>query len=97
MNTGSFYVSFMPGVKYQFTALVMGLSTSPRVFSKVMKPVFAHLRAMGHVSTNYIDDSCLQGATSDECYKNVLATVQLMDSLGLTIHPRKRIPITVKL
>ena len=35
--------------KYQFTALVMGLSTSPRVFTKIMKPVFATLRAQGYI------------------------------------------------
>ena len=47
--------------KYEFTSLVMGLTTSPRVFTKVLKPVFAHLREKGYMSTAYIDDSCLQG------------------------------------
>jgi hypothetical protein len=75
--------------KYQFTALVMGLTTSPRVFTKLMKPVFASLRAKGFISTAYIDDSCLQGATFNDCKQNVLETVRLMDSLGLTIHPSK--------
>ncbi len=42
------------------TALVMGLACSPRVFSKVLKTVFAVLRRNGHISTAYIDDSCLQ-------------------------------------
>lgn len=31
------------GQKYQFTALVMGLATSPRVFTKVLKPVLLPL------------------------------------------------------
>jgi hypothetical protein len=47
------------GQEYQFTALVMGLTTSPRVFTKVMKPVFASLRGKGHISLAYIDDSIL--------------------------------------
>lgn len=51
------------GKKYQFTALIMGLTHSPRVFTKILKPVFAKLRADGHVSAAYIDDSCLQGTT----------------------------------
>ncbi|MES9883957.1 MAG: reverse transcriptase domain-containing protein, partial [Sedimenticola sp.] len=86
------YLRFIyKGVKYQFTALVMGLSTSPRVFSKIMKPVFAHLRARGYISTSYIDDSCLQGATVTECHDNVQATIRLMDSLGLTINLRKSV------
>ena len=29
------------GQKYQFTSLIMGLSTSPRVYTKILKPVFA--------------------------------------------------------
>ena len=34
---------------YQFTCLPMGLSSSPRIFTKIMKPVFAHLRSeWGH-------------------------------------------------
>ena len=64
----------------------MGLTTSPRVFTKIMKPVFAHLRARGFISSAYIDDSCLQGTSRSECQNNVVATVELMDSLGFDIH-----------
>ena len=49
--------------KFQFTALIMGLTHSPRIFTKILKPVFAKLRAKRHISSAYIDDSCLQGAT----------------------------------
>ncbi|MES9881024.1 MAG: reverse transcriptase domain-containing protein [Sedimenticola sp.] len=75
--------------KYQFTCLVMGLATAPRVFTKVLKPVFSTLRSRGHVSTAYVDDSCLQGATFQECEVNIRDTVELMDDLGLTVHPEK--------
>lgn len=77
------------GKKYQFTALVMGLTTAPRVFTKILKPVFSSLREKGHVSTAYLDDSCLQGQTYESCLKNVCETVTLMDSLGLTINLQK--------
>ena len=79
------------GQKYQFTALIMGLTHSPRVFTKILKPVFAKLRAKGHVSSAYIDDSCLQSASYHQCQKNIGETVQLMDSLGLTVQPQKSI------
>lgn len=79
--------------KYQFRVLIMGLTTSPRVFTKIMKPVFANLRALGHVSTAYIDDSCLQGNSFYSCLNNIKDTIQLMDSLGLTIHPDKSVLI----
>ncbi len=67
----------------------MGLTTAPRVFTKILKPVFTTLRAKGHISTIYIDDSCLQGQTYDLCLKNVHETVTLLDSLGLTISTDK--------
>ena len=42
------------GQKYQFTSLIMGLTTSPKTFTKIMKPVFAILRKLVHVSTLYM-------------------------------------------
>ena len=74
----------------------MGLTTSPRVFTKIMKPVFAHLRARGFRSSAYIDDSCLQGTSRSECQNNLDATVELMDSLGVTVHPKKSVLIPRK-
>ena len=79
------------GQKFQFTALIMGLSSSPRIFTKVLKPVFASLRGLGHVSSAYIDDSCLQGLTYLSCWENIRQTVSLMDDLGFTIHPTKSV------
>ena len=77
--------------KYQFTSLIMGLTHSPWVFTKILKPVFAKLRSKGHISSAYIDDSCLQGSTYESCMWNIKDTVTLMDSLGLTVHPRKSV------
>ena len=79
------------GQKYQFTALIMGFTHSPRVFTKMLKPIFATLRAKGHVSSAYIDDSCLQGSTYQLCKQNIEETVKLMDSLGLTVKPEKSV------
>lgn len=69
----------------------MGLTASPRVFTKILKPVYATLRAKGHVSTAYIDDSCLQALSYKSCLENIHDTVTLMDSLGLTVHPNKSV------
>ena len=44
----------------------------------------------------YINDSCLQGTSRSECQNNVVATVELMDSLGLTVHPKKSVLIPRK-
>ena len=92
-NQRKYFRFWFNNQKYQFTALIMGLTSSPRVFTKVLKPVFATLRAKGHISTAYTDDSCLQGKTYDACLRNIQDTVSLMDSLGLTVHPEKSVLI----
>lgn len=37
------------GQIYEFTALPNGLSSAPRIFTKVMKPVFSTLRQTVHI------------------------------------------------
>ena len=51
------YLKFIwKGEMFQFTALPMGLPSSPRIFTKMLKPVFATLRCQSGYS-------CLAGAT----------------------------------
>lgn len=76
---------------YQFTCLPNGLTTAPRVFTKLLKVVFAQLRKIGHTNVAYIDDSLLVSRTFSECKTNIQDTVQLLDSLGFTIHPDKSV------
>ena len=42
---------------YQFKVMPNGLSSAPRLFTKILKPVYAHLRLLGHLACGYIDDS----------------------------------------
>lgn len=67
----------------------MGLASAPRVFTKIMKPVFSELRKFGHLNVIYIDDVLLLGNTNNECEDNLKATIKSLDSLGFTIHPDK--------
>ena len=68
---------------YAFVSLPMGLSSSPRVFTKVMKPVFAYLRSQfGHTCLGYIDDSFYLENSYMECELATLRAVQLIISLG---------------
>ena len=75
----------------QFIALDDGLSPAPRIYTKLLKPVFATLRKLGHSNVPYIDDSLLQSDTRETCVENLRDTVQLMDDLGLTVHPEKSV------
>ena len=70
----------------------MGLTSSPRLFTKLLKPVFGHLRAQCGIScTGYIDDSLYLGETVQECMTNIHTAVQLFISLGFHIHPKKSV------
>ena len=81
------------GHVYQYCALPNGISFAPRIFTKLMKPVFAALRMRGHSNSGFIDDSLLLGDTYQECRQNVVDTVLLMTELGFIIHETKSVLI----
>ncbi|CAG2205296.1 unnamed protein product [Mytilus edulis] len=58
------------GKLFQYTCLPNGISSAPRIFTKLLKPVYSSLRVLGHVNVGYIDDSLLLGETIEECNKN---------------------------
>ena len=52
------YLWFMWGGKlFQYTCMPNGLSSAPRYFTKLLKPVYGTLRSQGHLNVGYIDDS----------------------------------------
>ena len=58
------YLRFMwDGKLFQYTCLPNGLSSAPRYFTKLLKPVYGTLRSQGHLNVGYIDDSYLQGSS----------------------------------
>ena len=70
----------------------MGLTSSPRIFTKILKPVFSTLRSkFGHSCLGYIDDALNLGDTYTEAEKATLHAVELLISLGFMIHPEKSI------
>ena len=79
------------GQYFAFTVLANGLPSAPRVHTKIMKPVFSSLRKIGHNNVSYIDDNLLKGDTREDCAENIFETVQLVDSLGFTVHPEKSV------
>ena len=63
-----------------------GLAT--RIFTKLPKIPFSILREKG-LSVVYVDDSYLQDRDYEDCFSNVLSTIEILRSLGFTIHPDK--------
>ena len=49
-----------------------------RVFTKISKVSFLHLRKLGHNSAVYVDASYLQGDTYEFCLHNILDTLNLL-------------------
>jgi len=88
---------FWKGNIFQYTCLPNGLASAPRLFTKLMKIVYATLRRLGHINMGYIDDSLLIGDTFDECINNVNDTVSLIEKLGFIVHKDKSIFKPVKI
>ncbi len=74
---------------FTFSCVPNGLSSAPRIFTKLLKPPLAELRKRGFINSPYIDDIYLQGSNFDGCFQNVLETVKMMDKLGFVTHPDK--------
>lgn len=81
------------GRLYKFTSLANGLACAPRMYTKLMKPVFSSLHKQGHINSTYIDDFLLSSDSFLECIRNVNDTIPLLDSLGLTVYPEKSVVI----
>ena len=81
------------GDYYQYTCLPNGLACAPRLFTKILKAIYAHLHCVGHVSMGHIDDSFLVGYTRSACELNIQHTVECFASLGFVIHPEKSVLI----
>ena len=78
------YLKFQwQGKLYKYVCFPNGLAFCPRKFTKLLKPVYSHLRQLGHLSASHIDDSYLQGDDYDECERNVWDTVKLLIPLDL--------------
>jgi hypothetical protein len=77
------------GKIFEFNAVPNGYRDGPRIFTKLLKPVFAKLRADGHICTGFIDDSLLGGATYDECYNTACVSHDLLQKLGFLMNDEK--------
>lgn len=56
-----------PGSYFQYTCLPNGPGCALRVFTKTLKPVYSHIRSLGHICMGHIDDSFLVGYNYTVC------------------------------
>jgi len=74
------------GVPYVFNCLVFGLTSSPRIFSKVMKAVVAYLRAQGIRMIFYLDDWLILAETKEKLMQQLQMVIKILHELGFTIN-----------
>jgi hypothetical protein len=77
--------------KNQYSCLPNGVTSAPRIFAKLMKPVFATLRQYSYTNAGHIDDSLLIGDTEEECESNIKDTDTLLKWLGFVVHEKKSV------
>ena len=75
------------GIRYKYVCLPNGVSPTPRIFAKLMKPILSSLRKKVHQVMNYLDDFFFVGDTSQECKDAVIDTCD--SKLRFSIHPDK--------
>ena len=79
------------GIIYQFTCMPNGLACAPRFFTKLLNPIFAYLRNLGHETFQYIDDSFVVADTKLQCSCSITALCDVLEKLGFIIHEDKSI------
>ena len=79
------------GILYEFKVLCFGLASAPRVFTKVLKPVYAFFRQHGIRCIYYIDDSLVMNQEFSECLQNTNFIAEKLDLLGYGINFKKSV------
>ena len=81
----------LDGQVYEYTALPMGLTCSPRVFTSLNKAVGVVFRRQGITCVFYIDDILVTGETEEDCRNKVLFVLQSLRGLGFLINSEKSV------
>lgn len=66
-----------------------GLTSAPRIFTKLLSLIFSSFREAGFQGCAYVDDSFILGESEDECRRVVDWLSRRLTSLGFIIHPEK--------
>lgn len=76
---------------YKFTCLPNGVAEGPRIFTKLMKPVFAYLRKRGYSITSFIDDTLICNNSQSSCLACIEDTIVLLQKLGFCVNYEKSV------
>lgn len=77
------------GETYQFRCLPFGLSSAPRVFTKILRPMVGFLRQLGIHLLIYLSDRLLLHQQRGTLTNLIAFIIQFLLSLGLVINREK--------
>ena len=84
------YLTFAYGGNtFQFTSLPFGLSTSPRVFTRITRPILAYLRRRGMRIFAYLDDWLIVADSEVQAERDTARTLALLHRLGWIVNEDK--------
>ena len=73
------------GNLFKYTVYPNGLSTCPRNFTKLLKPVLCTLRRQGHILVTFIDDILIIATSYEACAEAIIAAISVLTSLGFVL------------
>ena len=81
------------GKTYMYICLPFGISSAPRKFTKLLKPIIAYLRLHGTVIVIYIDDLWITAQTFAECLNSMYRTATTLTKVGFLLNKKKSKPV----
>jgi ribonuclease HI len=77
------------GKVYQFKVLPFGLSTAPRVFTKILAPIIGLLHRQGIHIYPYLDDCLVVAKSPEQLQRDILLTQEVLMDAGFLINFKK--------
>lgn len=77
---------------YVYKVLPFGLSVSPWIFTKLLKPAIRLLRSRGVKICAYVDDILVVAESKELCQRHTCMLRNLLDKLGWLVRPDKSSP-----
>ena len=80
---------------FSFSFLPFGLCSTPKIFIKILRPIYAWCR-QHCIWCSYIDDSLNRDQNSQKCSENIQTMISVLESLGFTINKKKSVLVPVQ-
>jgi hypothetical protein len=84
-----FYIFRFRGKFYRYRGQVMGITSAPRDFTRLLAPVIAFMRSFGVVICILIDDVWIGSMSSAQCAQDTQDVLIVLSFLGFVIEAKK--------